>query len=95
MLRALTTAGFALMLGACSASTGSGGLPQLRHAAPPGELTRPCAPPARLSGVLSAGAVERGWAQDRAALADCGARQAAVVRFYAERDAGLAGERPD
>jgi hypothetical protein len=63
------------------------------RAVPPSELTRPCAGPQKLAGgALSAGATERLWAGDRAALASCGARHRAALKFYRDRDKGLAGK---
>lgn len=60
---------------------------------PPAALTAACAEPVALPrGALAAGPVERLWGSDRAALADCGARHAATVEFFAERDAALAGK---
>ncbi len=62
-----------------------------RAAAPPA-LTAECARPADIAEApLSAGAVERLWADDRAALTTCRSRHAAVIDFYVRRDAGLAG----
>jgi hypothetical protein len=62
-------------------------------AAPPPDLVRPCRSPGALAkGALSAGAVERAWAKDRVSLAVCRDRHGALVHFYAERDAGLAGQ---
>ena len=61
---------------------------------PPAALTAPCdAPVALPDAAMSAGAVERGWAADRGALAMCGARHQAETEFYAKRDAALAGKK--
>lgn len=63
-------------------------------AAPPASLVAPCDSPVEFAaGALGAGTVEFLWSSDRAALAACGGRHKAVVEFYRERDAGLAGER--
>jgi hypothetical protein len=57
---------------------------------PPAALTKPCDDVGDLpAGALSAGVVERLWARDRAALADCGTRHDETVQFYAERDRRL------
>jgi hypothetical protein len=84
-----------LTLAACNSSTRLDGRPvlELRNAAPPVELTRPCDEPQRLprGGLTQAQAV-RLWARDRKALVDCGERFDATIQFYEERDAGLAGE---
>lgn len=64
-------------------------------AAPPTSLTIPCRSPAEIAAdALSAGAVERLWGEDRASLAACGARYRAMIDFYRQRDAGLAGQKP-
>lgn len=47
-----------------------------------GRLAAPCAKPVRLSGDLTATAVQAGWARDRAALASCGAEKTALVDGY-------------
>jgi hypothetical protein len=47
-----------------------------------GRLAAPCARPMRLSGDLTATAVQSAWARDRAALASCGAEKAALVDGY-------------
>lgn len=61
-------------------------------AAPPASLIAACQDPVDLpDGPMSAGAVERAMAADRAALASCVERHAATVEFYRARDAGLAG----
>lgn len=60
------------------------------QARPPAELTKACASPLKIASG-SAGAVERIWARDRAALVMCKERHASLVKFYSERDAGLAG----
>lgn len=55
----------------------------LRYAEPPPELTVPCKPPVELpAGDLSAGAVQRLWARDRAELVSCGLKHEALVEFY-------------
>jgi hypothetical protein len=89
----------ALTLTACVGSGASvvDGKPVLElrspRAVPPSELTRPCSGPQKLAdGPLSAGAVERGWAKDRAALASCRAKHGAALKFYRRRDLGLAGK---
>lgn len=62
-------------------------------AQPPAALTIPCDPPVPLpDSAMSAGAVERGWAQDRVSLMDCGTKHSDLLRFYQDRDAGLAGK---
>jgi hypothetical protein len=43
-------------------------------------------------GSLSAGAVERLWSQDRAALLDCGTRHHDGMAYYAGRDKDLSGK---
>lgn len=64
-------------------------------AQPPASLAAPCANPVDFAdGALGAGSVEFLWSTDRAALAACGARHDAVMAFYRERDAGLAGAAP-
>lgn len=64
------------------------------RAAAPARLTQHCAPPAAIpAGALSAGATERLWAQDRAALDDCGRRHAALAGYYTDRDARLSGSK--
>ncbi len=88
MLRVATTAALACLLTACNGSTTLRGPLQLGSA--PGELTRPCPDPEPLPGrALSAGAVERAWARDRANLVACRDRHGAVVRFYEDRDSKL------
>ena len=76
-------------------------LPDVKPAA---ELLRKCERPVRLTTrpgrkapirKMSAGAVERAWRGDRAALVECGDRKQAVQDFYAARDAGLAGDIKD
>jgi len=62
-------------------------------AKPPTPLIEDCPAVAELpDGPLSAGAVERAWAQDRSALVSCHDRHGAIVQFYHDRDAGLAGK---
>ena len=62
-------------------------------AAPKGDIEKPCREPVRIPpGELSAGATERLWGADRAALALCKAKHGAVVKFYHNRDAGLASK---
>jgi len=62
-------------------------------ASPPADTVKPCEAPVLIpSGALSAGATERLWGRDRAALASCGAKHIAVVTFYRNRDAGLASK---
>lgn len=89
------------MLGACAVSTRSADAvretarldARLVDETPPAELLRACAGPVRLKGkALDAGAVERLWRTDRAALVDCGGRKGAVQDFYQVRDAGLASD---
>jgi hypothetical protein len=99
MLRLAMTATLALTLTACVGSGASvvDGKPVLEllspRAVPPPELTRPCSGPQKLAdGPLSAGATERLWAGDRASLASCGARHRAALKFYRDRDKGLAGK---
>jgi hypothetical protein len=61
-------------------------------AEPPAALAAECEDPAALPDkALSAGEVERLWAKDRAALVSCRDRHSGAMRFYARRDAGLAG----
>ena len=61
-------------------------------AAPPAEFAAPCdGPTAVPDTALSAGAVERLWAADRASLASCSDHHADETEFYRKRDAGLAG----
>lgn len=64
-------------------------------AQPDDKLLVPCADPVDLRGYqgLNAGPVERLWFGDRANLAQCRDRKAALQKFYAERDAGLAGAK--
>ncbi len=90
---------------ACLLTASCGSLPSVRidskpvlelagdRAKPDPDLTAPCADPVELRGYqeLHAGPVERFWFVDRAGLVDCGARKAAVQKFYDDRDAGLAG----
>lgn len=66
----------------------------LAIAQPPTDLTVPCTGPVDLRGYqsLNAGPVERLWFTDRASLSECRDRKAALQRFYAERDAALAGD---
>lgn len=40
---------------------------------------------------MSAGEVERQWGRDRASLAACAGRHAALINWRRNRDAGLAG----
>lgn len=90
---AMTTA-LVSMLTACGASMSLDKAPvtQLKRAGPPADLTVPCDRPSTITNSpQSAGAVERGWAEDRAHLAACADRHAASISFYRERDAGLAG----
>ncbi len=88
MLRVATTAALACLLTACNASAISRGPLQLGSA--PGELTWPCPDPEPFPRrALSAGAVERAWARDRANLATCRDRHGALVRFYDDRDSKL------
>lgn len=65
-------------------------------AQPDPKLTAQCARPFDLRGYqgLSGGEVERIWAVDRDALADCADRKTALQRFYTERDAALADAKP-
>lgn len=61
-------------------------------ARPPAALAAACARPVELpEGAMSAGAIERYWARDRAALAACASRHAAAMLFYDNRDRALAG----
>ncbi len=63
---------------------------ELQGADAPAALTQACEGPVDLQGeALSAGAVERTWARDRAALAACAQAQQAIVDFYKLRDKGL------
>lgn len=77
---------------------------RLPDVTPSADLLRTCARPVRLTTrpgrkapirKMAAGAVERAWRGDRAALIDCGDRKRAVQEFYAQRDAGLAGNTRD
>lgn len=62
-------------------------------AQPPGLLEKACARAQRLSGkAMTAGEVERRWGRDRASLAACAGRHAALTAWRRSRDAGLAGE---
>jgi len=86
----------ALGLAACGQAMRIDGNPVAELASPlalpPAALSMPCAAAVELpDGALSAGAIERLWARDRAALAACGDRHGALVRYYTARDAGLAG----
>jgi len=64
-----------------------------RLAAPDSYLTEPCAPPANLPvGEMTQRAIERFWSRDRVSLVECGARQQALIDYYAERDALLGGK---
>ena len=58
----------------------------------PEAFTRPCHAPVDLVGELSAGAVEKLWAQDRIALVACRDEHDLYVGFIRRRDAGLAGK---
>src|SRR5215203_5745609 len=81
-------------LAACNTLTTLDGRPveELSAASPTQRLLRPCAEPQQLPRrAISRSEVVRAWARDRVSLADCGDRHDAVVQFYAERDAGLAG----
>lgn len=62
-------------------------------ASPPQALAADCAGPIDLpDAALSAGEVERFWADDRAMLISCAGKHAALRQFYESRDAGLAGK---
>lgn len=83
------------MLAACSASAPSAPISELKGAlaAPPVTLSAPCVSPSDLpDGPLSAGAVERAWAQDRSELMHCGVKHEKTVEFYKVLLKGLAGE---
>lgn len=71
----------ACLLSACAHSTPSARV-VVELPALDGRLAAPCAKPVRLSGDLTATAVQAGWARDRAALASCGAEKAALVDGY-------------
>lgn len=72
----------ACLLSACAHSTPSGRV-TVELPALDGRLAAPCARPVRLSGDLTATQVQSGWVRDRAALANCGAEKAALVKGYA------------
>lgn len=60
---------------------------------PPAELAGDCGKPVDVpDDALSAGAVERLWAEDRAALENCREQHQGLARFYRDRDKGLAGK---
>ena len=62
-------------------------------AKPPAELSAPCPDPVKLpDGAMGAAVVAGNWMADRAALADCRDRKAAVQKFYDGRDEGLANK---
>jgi hypothetical protein len=64
-------------------------------AQPPSRLAADCASPADLpddNKGLSAGQIEREWAQDRVNLVDCRDRHHGLVQFYSLRDRKLAGK---
>lgn len=92
-----TTLALVCLLTQGCASTGSvGPVKEIGggKAAAPARLTQRCAAPAAIpTGALSAGATERLWAQDRAALDDCGRRHAALAGYYTDRDARLSGSK--
>jgi hypothetical protein len=85
------------MLASCASSIGSvKPVESLKSALakPPPELAAPCENPQALGDKdLSAGGVLSGWSRDRASLADCRDRKAGLSTFYADRDAGLAGDK--
>jgi hypothetical protein len=67
----------------------------LPEAQPPAGLVELCANPVEIAeGALSAGAVARLWAGDRAALVACAGRHEGLAAFYRDRDARLAGVKP-
>lgn len=68
---------------------------RLQLAEPNEVLSAACADPIDLRGMqgMNAGPVERYWITDRASLVDCRDRKAALLKFFTERDAGLAGTK--
>ena len=83
-----------LLLAGCVGSAMPGPVVELKSqiSQPPAALATPCGSPAALPmSPLSAGSVERLWAQDRSVLALCGRKLDGLVEFYQTRDKGLAG----
>jgi len=61
---------------------------------PSPENRRPCPDPVALPNRdLTEGETERFWHEDRIRLVVCGLRHKAVLSFYENRDARLAGEK--
>lgn len=100
---ALMTPALAFVVMGCSASTGSVDGPsvvaetaaldrQLVTSTPSQENKRPCAPPVAIPNRdLNEGETERLWYGDRIELVICARRHQAVLKFYADRDARIAG----
>lgn len=82
---------------ACGGSVGIDPKPvlELRSAlaTPPPALSAECGQAAELpAGAMSAGAVERAWAADRAALGECRLKHKGIVEMYDNVRRGLAGK---
>lgn len=93
----------AFVVPGCSASTGSvdGATVVAETAAldrdlvtstPARENTRPCQRPGAIPNRdLTEGETQRFWYEDRVQLVICARRHQAIVKFYADRDARIAG----